>query len=262
MAEETPGIQNKKLLIIALVLGGVVAIVYNIQMGKVRSAGRGEMVKLLQFRRDVEKGSVVDKEVLRTFEVPEKAAAALANFVTADKLGSIRDETISENVQKGAFLEWGHIIKQNVSSPSETIGEGMVAHTLAVDPRRVPGNLLRRGDRVHVKGMLPDPKGTLQSTYIIRGVRILAIAGKGAETTSAQSKSRTRNKAASSYGSITIEVTEEISLQLDNIISYVQGPVRIVVLNPNDMIPGQLQVDPSARHKAGGANPTAAGRQK
>ena len=262
MAEDTPGIQNKKLLIIALVLGCVVAIVYNIQMGKVRSAGRGKMVKFLRFRTDAEEDSVIDKQTLREFEVPESVADAMGDFVTADKEGSLRGEAISENVQKGDLLEWEHVIKQNVSSPSETIGEGMVAHTLAVDPRRVPGNLLRRGDRVHVKGMLPDPKGTLQSTYIIRGVRILAIAGKGAETTSAQSKSRTRNKAASSYGSITIEVTEEISLQLDNIISYVQGPVRIVVLNPNDMIPGQLQVDPSARHKAGGANPTAAGRQK
>ena len=59
MAEETQGVQNKGLLLIALILGLVVAVVYNLHIAQVKRAQRGTMVHLLRYRRAMEAGDVV-----------------------------------------------------------------------------------------------------------------------------------------------------------------------------------------------------------
>ena len=56
MAEQAPAIQSKRLLVVALILAGVVVFIYNVHVNQVRKAGRGKMIQLLKFRRDMDSG--------------------------------------------------------------------------------------------------------------------------------------------------------------------------------------------------------------
>ena len=47
MAEQAPAIQSKRLLAVAVILGLVVVVIYNVHVDRVRKAGRGRMIELL-----------------------------------------------------------------------------------------------------------------------------------------------------------------------------------------------------------------------
>ena len=84
MAEDAPGIQNKRLLIDALVLGAIVVLVYNVHLAKVRQQGKGKTIELVKFARDMTAGQEIRRQDLEVEAVAEAVHRSLGNVVTKE----------------------------------------------------------------------------------------------------------------------------------------------------------------------------------
>ena len=236
MAEETPKVKNKGLLIVALVLAAVVAVVYNIHIIHVRKAARGKTVKVLAFRRNMEPNEVIKSIDLEPKELAARWIEGLGDVVCgedADPSNFRKVYDLKEGVTRGLFLRWSHIGAGKTSRPSQAIDKGMIAFPLEIDSRLAPGTICSVGDRVMVIGTLSVKGDALKAYSVIEGVRVLAIGGvAGRPLDSSDGRKRLmRQTAQRSYRSILIEVTPETGLQLTNVLSHVVGPVRIAVMH-------------------------------
>jgi len=233
MAEEAPGIQNKGLLLVAIVLAAIVVGVYKWRMWAMESAREGDKVKVLRVRTNMDAGARLTEKDLYIVEVDAKELPNLGNIVTADKINSVKAYALVGPVKKDQFLYWQNLLGGGEDySPIEP---GMVGKTLTVDPKCTPGELLRVGAKVNVLGMLPRPEGGMASQRIIEGLKVLAIGGKmGRGTEMPTGKSAYGEYGIQTYQMITVMVTPEVSLQLDNIKTWVQGEFGLELANPTE----------------------------
>lgn len=262
MAEQqVPGIQNKRLLIVAAVLAAVVVIVYNVHIRQVRRAGRGRTIQLLRFQRDMELGEQITSKDLTVVPIDEVAAGNLGNVMGKEHLKFATQSIINQRVQKGQYLLWQHITQDEHSGPSRMIGKGMVAVSIDMDPRVAPGDILRVGDRVNILARLSVGRGPLKTYRVVEGLRVLAVGGRGRKQMAAYGKSRRPfEEGLRSYRSITVEVFPDVSLQLENVLSHKVGSVRVELLNPAEKLSATAgQINPSLQNLTGAAAPTRTG---
>ena len=235
MAEETPAVRNKGLLITALVLAALVVVIYNWHVAKVRSEAEGETVRLLMFSRNMEAGEPIGDGdlVIRKFE--KRISTGLGDVVEGNEPSDFRLSVVQQPVPLGDWLRWSHIRGEQTRRASGAIRPGTESFTIAVEPRMAPGTICSVGDKVVLLGKISLGGAPLKSYRIIEGVRVLAIGGVGTQPPPVPGKRRSvRRTGQRSYRSLTIETTPETALQLDNVLSHVQGPLRINVLSPAD----------------------------
>ena len=233
MSEESPGIANKKLLAVALALAALVVVFYNVQISRVREAGKGDTKKLLRVRRPMQRGEEIGRKDIEVVEVELEYAKGFGNYLTEENLDYAVTSTLNEPVSKGQWLLWRHTTTTERNNPSNRIRPGMVTHTFAIDPRQSPGEILRVGDRVNVLGMLAVNSKPLQTYRIIADLKVVEIGGRSFpdETNSAR---RSRSEGMRQFQKITVEVSPEVSLQLANVLTHVQGKLWVEVKNPSD----------------------------
>jgi len=239
-AEETPGIQNKGLLVVAAVLGLVVVVIYNIHIQDVRKAGRGKTVALLQYARDLEGGETLTRKDIELVRVPKESAQPLGNVVDEDNKDYAVGSKINQDVQKGQWVLWGHVTAGRPRRPLQP-KKGWVAVSVEVDPKTVPGELVWVGSRVNIVAMLPVRGQPPSAKRVIEAVRVLAVGGR---TYTNESGSR-KQRPATSYRAITIEVKKDVSLKLQNVLSHKSGNIRLELRNPDDSLPpGAEEISP------------------
>ncbi|HUT61755.1 MAG TPA: hypothetical protein VNA25_28285 [Phycisphaerae bacterium] len=261
MADEAPGIQNKGMLIVAVVLGLLAVLIYNWQIQRVRAESRGEMVKLLRFERDKKPGDEIDAaKDLIVQEVSKKLAAGLGDVAIVE-----RGETpkkydrfpVNQRVLKGQFLLNSYLTYEASRSPSARISDDNLV-AMAVPLREAPGDILRPGDRVNLVAQVSLGGQPTKPERIIEDIKVLAVGGKSLRENSFSDNPYAREEGIAMYRAITVEVSPEASLQLETVLANTSGGMRVEVLSPkarpspragkvNEMVLQRLGPAPSRR---------------
>ncbi|MBL7133383.1 MAG: hypothetical protein ISS78_04740 [Phycisphaerae bacterium] len=257
MAEQAPAIQSKRLLVVALVLAGIVVVIYNVHITQVRKAGRGKMIDLLQFRRDIDPGETVTKKDIRIVEVDRINYGSLGNVVTKKDFDLVVGSVLNQSGRKNEFVKYGHVTADEGGGPARKLGEGMVAVSLEIDPRNALGDILRVYDRVNILARLSVNRQRLKTYRVIRAVRVMAVGGRGEHGSGTTAGTRIRmGRMPRSYRSITVEIPEKISLQLANVLSHRAGSIWIELCRSGRTVDaGAGQINPELKSLAEHASP-------
>ncbi|HUT02158.1 MAG TPA: Flp pilus assembly protein CpaB [Phycisphaerae bacterium] len=248
--EERNGVQNVWLLIIALALGLVVVVVYNFHIYRVRQEGRGKTISLLRVNRDIEAGERLADEDLQEQFLPKQYEGSLGNVVRAENKENAVGSVVNQNIEKGRWLHWSHIIGGDTAKPANVIAKGNVAVTVPVDPRMSLGDILSQNDRVNILGLVPVGQ-QLRTFRIIKGVRVLAIGGEGIRPNKVMEWTPKSKQGSRSYRSITIEVSPDVSIQLANVLTHVSGSCWVELLSSSEARSADFgKISPELKDKA------------
>lgn len=213
MPEETSSPQNWKLLLIAIVIGAVVALIYNWHIDRVREASKGKTIELLAYKVDMAPNETLEPSKVTTVTVSADFERGLTDVVPAGEWAGVQSKKIYQAVTKDKWVMWAHF-GQGTNPLSTVIQPGYIAKTISVDPKLEPSMLLRVGCRVNIVAMLPDkPKDgamPIKSLPVIEGVRVIGVGNRATESVSV----------GGSVQSVTIEVLPSVSRKIDNVLSY------------------------------------------
>lgn len=233
--EKSSGIQNKWLLIIALVLGALVVLVYNAHIRAIRSEKEGQYRDIVEMTKDLKADGKITRRHIAKIRIPagdEKAFRKVIPWKQRDWLLAGGGRRVNQAVKKGEYLLWDHVMGGSGASPAGTLGEGMVAIPLEFDASQSLGDMLSVGDRVNLKGVFSVRGGPLNTYRMIEAVRVLNVGGRGASEGSGRGRGGMK-----SYRKITIEVSEDVSLQLSNLFSHMQGEVQLELRSASNRLP-------------------------
>jgi len=228
-AEEVPQFRNKGLLLVAVILGGVVVIIYHVHINRVRASLEGKRIMLLKYTRSMTAGEKIDRKDLIEESIRRDDAMALGNVMESENQSFAVGRRLRLGVNQGEWVQWNHVTGRPQGMAKE-IGEGMVGIVLQLDARTSPGPLCRPGDRVNILGRLqisPD-----QPPRIFRIIQNVEVLSTGAETIIGETMEVDR-RTPGSYRSVAIEVTKEVSKQLYTLFYMAQGSLWLEVLPPN-----------------------------
>ncbi len=238
MAEQTQGIQNKWLLLIAVVLAVVVVIIYNAHIRAVRNELVGEKVALVKVTRDFKRGEKITARNVEREMIPRSSEKAFGNVLRWEDLDILRESggrLINQPINKGQLLLWDHLLDFQRSRPSNTLREGMVAIPIEFDADQSLGDILSVGDTVNLKGVFSVGDKPAQTYRIISAVRVLNVGGQGAiEQTG---KNAMRAGGMKNYRKMTVEVDEDVSLKLSNLLSHMLGKVQLELRRRDERMP-------------------------
>lgn len=219
--EPTSGLQNWKLLVIALVLAVVAAIVYNIHINQIREAAKGHREGRLVYKRDIQFGEKITLADIEEVQVDTEFMARFDRVVTPEDRDTIIGKPVNQKVTKDHWLLWSNFQEDSGKKPSEFIKDGTVAHTIDVNPQMTPGDMLRVGDRVNIHADLPENiTKKVKAITIIEGVKVLAIGGRTVADHPIAGRGETN---ASSYRSLTVELPQNVALKLENVLKFRTG---------------------------------------
>jgi Flp pilus assembly protein CpaB len=238
MAEEpTSGLQNWKLLVIALVLAVVAAIVYNIHINQIRETAKGNLVQRMVYKRDMQFGDKITLADIDHVDVDTRYIDRFGDLVKPDETDTIIGKPVNQKVTRDHWLQWSHFQDSATSSGARKIAPGMVAHTITVNPQMTPGDMLRVGDRVNVCAILPDVNKKVKPLTIIEGAKVLAVGGR---TVSDHPIAGRGDEGAASYRSLTLELSEKVALKLVIVLTYRSGDPWVDLCPPGE----GLHLDP------------------
>ncbi|MCD6364483.1 MAG: hypothetical protein J7M14_01275 [Planctomycetes bacterium] len=236
MAEQNPSAKSDKAgLIAALVLGVLVVVLYNVQINRIANSRRGKIVPVVVVKRSMDVGERIEPGdvELKKVDLEPEVAEGLGGVV--DDESQVIGQTLNKRIFRNRFLRWTDIAGAGAVRPSSALRKNKEAFTVSIEPRVAPGMILSVGDRVALLGKFSLKGGGLKSYRIIQGVRVLAVGGVvGHSGGTLDRRSTLSRKGQRSYRSLTLEVSPETSTQLDNVLSFVQGPPRVVVLSPEN----------------------------
>lgn len=213
MPEETPGVANVKLLAVALVLGAVVVVFYNIQIRNVRKESRGTTESMLQMAVNRQAGDTISDTDIKIVEVPVLFAKGFGHYLTEQNLNYAVGSKLTRPVLKGDWLLWEHVMATEQSNPSAKIKPKMRKYSFPVDPDQSPMEQLREGDRVDVWGMFIIKKKDPEAYQVIGNLKVMEVP---------------------SARKITVEVTPEVARQLANVATNSLGRLWLTVRKPTE----------------------------
>lgn len=238
MAEETPVVQNWRLLLVACILGLVVMVIYNFHIARVRSAGKGEDIVAYQYTRDMERGEKITLKGMEARRIPKDLAAGLGRLIRGTKNRNYAaDNRVNRYVGKGDWVLWGHITGSDEDTPSGGLKKGMVAVPMTIDPLFNLGTILRIHDHVNIIGTLSVKSGRYRAYRMIKALKVLAIGGQGQSGTPTHRDRGSAERGMRSYRAITVEMKPEVSLQWANLQTYLRGSIRIELCAKRDELP-------------------------
>lgn len=246
MAEEAKGVQNKAVLIIAVVLAVIMVAIYNFHVAFLKKTLQPEKVKLLKTNRDLKPGDRITAKDVVTVEVEKASLDAIGSVIT--DMAFVTGNPVNQAVDKDRFLLWAYFTSARANPIEKILSPNMVAYALPVDPKYTLGSLLQPGAFVNIIGLLPDGKG-LQMMRIIEGVKVVSVGGKTGDTMN----DRTSGAVTGAYRNVVIEVSPKVSLQLANVMSRVQGEIRLELANTGSVENKAAELRPEVMKWAGAA---------
>lgn len=249
MSEETPGIRNKKLLIVAILLGVFVAALNVWNINRVREESRPRTTYVLKLRNNLATGDKIVRDDLDVVPIETKYAASLGKVMEKKNLEYALGKKVNQYVEKGWLLQWTHIGGESGRQLYKP-AIGMVHHTLEIDSRRAPGTLLQIGDRVNIVTILPDAKRKVRALTVIEGVKVLGI---GQRTDIGGDPSSYRRRAMRSYSQIAVEVSPEVARKIANVVTHRRGEVWIDVVSPEDEFTDNPRIHKDVEHLSNAA---------
>lgn len=251
MAQEAPGIQNKTVLIVAIVLGLLVAGIYEYQVSSIRNADKKNQVFLLQFRHDVKPGARIERKHFDFRPVPRSIAEGLGVVTLNDPedINRYRDEPLTRGGKVNQFLRFDHLKRSSSLSPSVRIEEGNVAVPLMLDPRLSPGEILRPGDHVNVIAEFDFTGQGRREYYVIKGVRVHTVGGKGLEED--EDTGRVNDRGVRTFRGLTVEVRQDVSLTLRRLMGEKTVSVEVCSSSPDAQLPSDAgEINPEVERLA------------
>ena len=257
MSDNAPGIQNKTLLAVAVVLAAIVVVLFNVDR-RMRSSSSALTATRLRLLRDIAPGQKIKSEDLEWVGLTKDVADALNDVVDPNAENGIKEVTrypVNQWLYRGKWLRWDNLPNRDESSPAANITQGMVARALPLDERLSPGEILRVGGRVNILAELPDGKGGFTACRVIEGVRVHNIGGQGQAEGAVQS-----GAGKTAYRTITVELTKDVSIELQNILTHARrGVFQIEVVNPREpLAAGSAQINKDVKRFAAVAAPSPA----
>ena len=250
MADEDAGGGSTKLvLLVAIVLGVIVVLLYNIQIARIRKASKPKSVLVLSFKRDMDAGENIDAgKDIGFAPVPESLVGRLSGIIEEDALVEVEKKgMLNQNVKKGQLVFWHHVTQGGRHSPAGKINKGMVAIGVQVDSQRVVGDPLRVGDRVNLLGFFPVGEAeAYKACRIIEGILVHSIGGRGLKRGTGDRAGSVGRSGLSSYRMISVEVKKDVSLQLSNVLTRAQGGrIWYELRNPAEELRGTGMISPA-----------------
>jgi hypothetical protein len=237
MAEESQAGDNSKWqLFVAIGLAILVVILFNVNQARMRRLAEGDMVELLQYTRNMRVGDRITEKDITVQPIPARGAEGLKRVLRnqQEDYNSVVRQYLSKDVRKGDFVEWSHVSGSGEDRPSHNIEETELEIGVPIESLTSPGRDMSIGDRINLVGRFPL-NGKIEAVRVIENVRVLSIGGQGMSslgTGSGVSTGSSRSKSA--YRSIGLEISPEISLQLQNLRTYLVGDYVVELRNPRD----------------------------
>ena len=236
MAEEAPAVQNKKLLLVSILLAILVVIIYNVHVHQIIKGQTGQLMRLCKAARDLRRGDKITRQDIIIEEVPSQYTQALGKVVQAKDIDFLmgQKEGLNKDVAQGAWFQWSDLTGASEENKLKEMRKGMVGLAVQINPAESPGEILRPGHRVNLVGRLEVGNRPLQAYRILEAIRVLAVAGIGAqEDVGRRGPGAVMQRGPRSYRSLTIEVHSSVSPALKNVLSYVQGDIWLEVCHPD-----------------------------
>lgn len=255
MPEESSSPQNWKLLLIAIVIGAVVALVYNWHIDRVREASKGKTIEILAYKVNMEPGEKLKADKVTTATISADFKEGLPDVVPASEWTGVQEKAVCQSVLKDKWVMWAHF-GQGTNPLTTVVQSGYIAKTIGVDPDRVPSMLLRVGCRVNLVAYLPtapqDGRSTIKALSIIEGVRVIGIGNRAGDAAATGGQVR----------SITIEVHPTVAREMDNVLSY-RGRgepwLELIGADTSNTYSGNPSISKAVQHLATGASTNKAG---
>lgn len=217
---------NGKLLLLSLGLAAVVVILYNVHISQIRNEQQSDMMKLLRYKLDKKAGEQIsEKDDIEVISISKSAADGLRSVVTSERISDYAGKTLSRPVIRGQWIQVDDIMETTINRPSIKIPPGMVLVTLPLDPKMIPGKMLRFGDKINVLAALPASptnKTQYKTYHIIDGLSVHGIGGRTLSDRPNTSRV-SDDDGVSSYQNIQVEVAKDLDTKLYNVISHAKG---------------------------------------
>ena len=249
MSNNAPGVQNKMLLVVAIVLAIVVVVAYNLHVSRIRASVTDVAGTKLRLLRDIQPGQKIKSDDLESVPVSSEQLKVLGEVVDADSTEA-KDAfgyPLNQAIPRGNWLRWDHLPQRGNDGPAANIRPGFVERSFPIDERMVPGDILRVGGRINMLAELPDGKGGFSTMRVVEGLRVHAVGGQGQTPEAVGGLSQAGASGRQSYRTIGVEVSKDVSMQLQNIMTHARrGVFQIEVVNPRDPVSaeaGQITKD-------------------
>ncbi len=227
MAEPVQGIQNKWLLIIAVVLALLVVFLYNAHIRAIRSELEGKTVEVVQMAKDLPAGEKITARHITKAVIPKDSADAYGKiwqWKDRDMLTEFGGNVIHRSMHKGEYLLYDYVDAAGGARASQKLGDGMVGITIEFSRDQSLGDMLAPGDTVNLKGVFPTPGGVYKTYRMLSDVRVMNVGGVGAADDAGRAGA---TRQVRNYQRITIEVTPDVSLKLSNLLTHLVGDVQV-----------------------------------
>lgn len=264
MANDTPALANRNLLLIALGLAAVVMVLYNVQVSRIRSENEGKTEKFLRYAVSKNRGEQINiKEDLQVVEISSKASAGLTGMRQWQEMRDLNGKTMSRAVKGGDWVLTDDIYDERKIKPSDDVTNDSELVTLTLKQKVSPGRMLRLSDRVNVYAMLPDEKGQYKTTRIINGLVVLGIDGRSLAEGSPTGAAKLGDEGLNTYKTLQVAVKKDLVPQIYNIMSYTRDEsVWVTIRNSGDRAGSEFpdgEINPALPDKfkkvaAGGGN--------
>lgn len=265
MAEEAPAVQNKGMLVVAIVLGLAAVIVYNWQVTAIRSEARGAQVTILRFDREMGPGDRIDVDKdLTQQDVSKRLADGLGDVVvirSEEEKKMFRGTALNRKVYKGQWLASSMVTSMSKPPPSQDIPEGYVGVPVPIN-LAIP-DILRPGDRVNLTARIPirEVKGgkeeiRFSEEVVVEDVKVLTVGSRGARDMTVSS--RVEEEGATSYRAISIALKPLEARVLKGILTHVSGGLEVELMPfnaPPSAKAGEVNRELAKKLDSGGAPP-------
>jgi Flp pilus assembly protein CpaB len=235
MADQTGTVQNRGMLIVAIVLAVVVAIAFNVFVEAVKNE-KAKTVRVLRYTRTLSAGQRIEKDDVEVMEVTVASYDTFGTLVLAEDadIRVIGKPVVRKvNSDKPVLLtDVGGGVGESVDG---VINDGMVAVAVEVGREASPGQILTPEGRINLIAPF-SIAGKVKYYPIIENVRVLGVAG------SASSMSGDSRRAPTTYRTVTVELTPLVHRQLLSVLSHKRGPVMIEVVNRENVADTSVQI--------------------
>ncbi len=233
MAEESQGVQNKWLLVVAAILGIIVAIVYNVDRNRAIRIAEGAKKRVLVYKVDIKANQRVPAKNLTVRTVDAKTIETM-NLMTEKDMGAIVNQPIRQDVKQNDYVAWSHVTRSPEENPSYSISndDDMVRISVPIDSVTSPGRDLRPNDRINLVGLFEVVPGKPSSYWAVANVRVLEAGGIGVKDVGAQAAGKNAPRGSRSYRAVALEVPLGVHLKLVNLTTHLLGSFQVQVRSP------------------------------
>ena len=180
-------------------------------------------------------GERVSAKDIKVQEVPSRGAEGFGRVLRDQRedRDSVINQFLTQDVRADDYVQWSHVSGSEEARSSYKIDQPGLRIDMPIETLTSPGSDMSPGDRINLVGRF-NVDGKLEAVRVIENVRVLAVGGQGMGTLSSSGGGSSSSRSKGSYRSIGIEVTSEVSLQLQNLRSHLVGEYVIELRNPRD----------------------------